>query len=457
MQSNLLLSLAFLCLSVVSFSQETIVNNGGFSIFPGAEIGVFSDFKNDGIISSTGGTVYLVKDGIQDISGSSKYTFYNLVINNSNGVTLRNQLEVQNLLTFLQGIITTDKTNNATQFVHFLDNATTNGASNLSHVDGVVVKTGNDAFNFPVGNSQQVQILGISAPESNSDSFVVYYTYNNPDSSNYNTQSMDNGIVTVSKCEYWLMKQANGSSCVNVTLDFDENSCGVYQPNELLVSSWDGSTWTNLGNQATSGSTDYGTVESSQFCGTSNTFTPFTLASSTINNPLPVELLNFNAVLYDRKVYLNWQTASENNNDYFLIEKSQNGVDFEAFDQVDGAGTSTDLLSYSTIDENPFLGTSYYRLKQVDFNGEFSHSETRVVVWNDGKSSLLIYPNPSSGIVNFVTSETLNSFQVYASDGKLILDEPFDTFLTLDLPSGVYTIQYSSNTKTETKKIVITN
>jgi hypothetical protein len=75
-----------------------------------------------------------------------------------------------------------------------------------------------------------------------------------------------------------------------------------------------------------------------------------------------------------RKVKLEWQTASEVNNDFFTIEKSLNGTDWEIVKKVDGAGNSGKLLNYSAYDYSPYAGVSYYRLKQTDYDGGYTIS-----------------------------------------------------------------------------------
>lgn len=110
--------------------------------------------------------------------------------------------------------------------------------------------------------------------------------------------------------------------------------------------------------------------------------------------PLPVELLNFDAHLNNGKVDLFWATASETNNDYFLIQRiPQGGSEFENIGMVDGFGTSNQINTYQTIDPNPLEGVSYYRLKQVDFDGNYSYSEIRAVN-NSGEKSVQLFPNP---------------------------------------------------------------
>ena len=101
---------------------------------------------------------------------------------------------------------------------------------------------------------------------------------------------------------------------------------------------------------------------------------------------LPVELLSFDAKPIEEAVQLIWETASENNNDFFTLEKSVNGSDWSAIGTVNGAGNSQEMLSYEFTDRNPLNGISYYRLKQTDFDGNFEYSDIRSVNFY-GKSS----------------------------------------------------------------------
>lgn len=93
------------------------------------------------------------------------------------------------------------------------------------------------------------------------------------------------------------------------------------------------------------------------------------------SSPLPIELISFTAECNKGKKILEWVTASESNNDYFIIERSENGIDFYQVGIVDGAGNSTSILTYNWTDDSPSPENSYYRLTQVDFNGKYSNSE----------------------------------------------------------------------------------
>ena len=84
---------------------------------------------------------------------------------------------------------------------------------------------------------------------------------------------------------------------------------------------------------------------------------------------MPIVLTYFGANPLDNAVELKWTTASEENNDYFTIERSANGLEFEELSRVDGAGNSFEILDYRLLDKRPISGVSYYRLKQTDYDG----------------------------------------------------------------------------------------
>ncbi len=91
--------------------------------------------------------------------------------------------------------------------------------------------------------------------------------------------------------------------------------------------------------------------------------------------PLPVELISFSGINENNVNHLDWTTASEINNDYFLVEKSQDGFSFDKIGSVNGNGNSTQISNYKFDDLHPNDQTNYYRLKQVDYNGDYKYSQ----------------------------------------------------------------------------------
>lgn len=136
-------------------------------------------------------------------------------------------------------------------------------------------------------------------------------------------------------------------------------------------------------------------------CGTT-TWTgpgPTTGPTSYGTNPLPIELTSFTAELDNTLVKLKWSTATEVNNDYFTIERSKNGFTFETVTEVNGAGNSSSPKNYSALDKSPLEGTSYYRLKQTDFNGKYDYSQLIAIDYKNTSTGcvLNVYPNPCMG------------------------------------------------------------
>lgn len=171
---------------------------------------------------------------------------------------------------------------------------------------------------------------------------------------------------------------------------------------------------------------------------------------------LPVELVNLTANYNDNdEVVINWQTATEINNDFFTIERSINGEDWEIVTILSGAGNSSALLSYSDFDNEPHNGTSYYRLKQTDFDGQFEYSKI-LTVNNDGfeNVSIEIYPNPAHNQITIVGNQNeLKDIEIYNIMGQNVnaltnIITTSDTKMVIDfsqLVEGIYFVK-SKNT-----------
>lgn len=107
---------------------------------------------------------------------------------------------------------------------------------------------------------------------------------------------------------------------------------------------------------------------------------------------LPVELLHFSATAQGKEVQLQWATASELNNAGFHVERSSDGVRFEAIAEVEGMGTTPMLTQYETLDRAPLPGLSYYRLRQTDLDGTVIWSKAVAVMMSIIRTAA--YPNP---------------------------------------------------------------
>ncbi len=393
--------LAWIAFPLFAFSQQAIQNEGNMQLHTGAQLALYGDFTNNGTFVNSAGSLCTVGGSTQTINGSNPLTVSNFVVENDADVALDNVLQIAGTLTFTSGKLVTNKANITTEYVHFLAGSSHSGADNDTYIDGAVRKTGNTAFTFPVGDNGNLQPISISAPALATDHFTAYYEES---MAPYSLTTKEASIHHLSTCQYWILNRTGGTSAVEVSLGFDANSCGIDELCDLLVCRWDDSQWVNEGNGGTTGSIAAGTVTSGDGtgnCGSAlaiSSFSPFTLGSSSEFNPMPVELLNFDARRSGiRQVDLSWETATEVNNDFFVVERSADRNNWEHLLQVPGVGNSSVVQTYQAVDTLPGSGINYYRLQQVDQDGQYSYSRIRSVTFEELEKRVQLYPNPTTG------------------------------------------------------------
>jgi len=415
-------------------------------------------------------------------AGTDYFDYHNVIINNSYGTTPQITMEglatVHGGINFTDGVISSSKTN-----LLVIDNgASTTGASDESYVDGYVRKIGRnpsaeftstpEGYAFPIGaaNNSGVNKYApcyITRPSATTDQFDANFIHANSHFVGYDSTLKDMSIDHISKKEYWVIDRVNGTSTVFVTLSWDDlRSGGVTTVSDMTIAGWNGAVWKDLGNGLTSGNTTKGTVSSA---GVVTAFGSFTLGSTSTNNPLPVELLSFEANLNKNKVDLKWITAAEVNNDYFTVERSLDARVWEETIIVNGAGNSNKTLMYFETDFFPITGISYYRLKQTDFDGEFLYSDIVTVKFETSEvvgGTLILYPNPVSvegtknvNVINRFNSEVVvvlkdiigrEIYSIKIDKGELI-----ELPIKKGLPAGVYIVTALSGSEMYSQKLII--
>ncbi len=176
---------------------------------------------------------------------------------------------------------------------------------------------------------------------------------------------------------------------------------------------------------------------------------------------LPLELLSFKAKESHRTGVLDWQTVNEKEAQHFEIEQSSDGKTFAFIGIVDARNKQNSKESYSFTDKNPFIGTTYYRLKMVDKNAAFRYSPIESINL-EGKMTVNVYPNPTNVQLNIdVDFSQADKLDITLSDvsGRLIKQYTRSTVKgknnividTNDVPSGFYflTLQTPNNTYSE--------
>ncbi len=392
------------------------------------------------------------------------------MIDGTKTTTLTNAITTTGKLILKAGVLSTTATNlftiGAGGSVH-TDVAGTNGlaGSAISFVDGPIKKIGNSAFVFPTGDvfssTRKWARVGISAPTNATTEYTA--EYNGVAYGDLSVTNTPFAIDHVSSKEFWNLTQSANDDVV-VKLFWEDNvfsditNCSS---TDLRIAHYNGSDWElNI---------DEGTVN----CGASGdittttkqtSFSPFTFAFKA-PQVLPIELLNFNAIRDGKNVNIDWSTASETNNNFFTVERSKDATNFEFVGNYVGAGFSTSILKYNTIDNAPYQEKSYYRLKQTDYDGNFSYSNTVAVngINSDQNTDITIIK-----VQNAVEIEIKNGLntdytvQIIDVFGRVLYQEKFKSssekiLIPIDdrlFARGVYTVAVSSGMLLKTAKII---
>jgi hypothetical protein len=329
----------------------------------------------------------------QQITGST--TFNNLTVSKSSGDVILGGTAS----TVVNGTLSLQTGNIQSSAAHTLSlgtSAIVNGGSATSFVSGPMNKimTGSSSFAFPTGENGRYRPATV-ANTSGNDTWSVEYIEGDFSSTAFNALT----IGTVSKFEYWEVSRT-GSTIADLTLSYNVgsyNSSGIGSVANLRVVHWDGTQW-DLPSSTTdvvsqSGSTITGSVTIQQV----TSFSPFTIGSTDTNSPLPVTWLSFYGTRLNKQgVLLKWKTATEENNDRFEIERSENGSDFNRIATIQGSGNSKTPLDYQFIDaETSDALRYYYRLRQVDLDGKDDYSKVIVVLESVKGNQWFVSQNPS--------------------------------------------------------------
>ncbi len=403
---------------VIINSPQIVINNG--------------KFKNDGDFSADGSTVHLIGTNTTDnstIGGTSITAFNNLTINKSNNDTrLDFDIDVDGDLQMSGGKL-------------FLNN------SDITLGGNIIKETGTNRITGTTGGAI-IKTIILNKP-----------TTENPGNLGAEITSTKNlGSTTIYRRHVQLTNNGNHSiyrhfdivPTNNADLDatlrihyFDEELAGLTE-NELKIWQYDGVNWAAK-NLNSKNKTD-NWVEATGY----SFFHTLTLAEE-MNAALPIELINFDVRLNNEKeVDIFWATATEINNDYFSVERSKDGRFFEQIATVKGAGNSTVVNNYKTLDAHPFTGINYYRLKQVDFDGTQTYSDIKTVnIISDEKFSA--FPNPLNDVLHIVGEGFLGegnlTIKIYDALGKLVylnnleMDGQFNSFEINEVsafPAGNY-------------------
>lgn len=499
-----ILFLGSLCLFSFANSanaQAFIATSANFYVHPSAEVGIFDSIQNNGVIDlNAGGTsvIHLIGNrwtnlGSATVTGSGKVifegtsaqelrgnaastTFPSIQINNSNNVTLQTtDTKVRDTVMFTSGKFILNLNDftvgNASPGVitgYDQNKYFVTGGTPTDTIKGYLKResTGTGTVAFPIGNSVSEYTPASMANSGTSDDFKARVFVNVYSGGNKDT-IQDKAIQRT----YDIRETTSGGS--NITLNLQHNTAtqdANYDNNHAYIARYIGtapntsgdttssSRWDKIQLSNRTAGTATGTITTgaaisgaSVLTRTGLTFLSFfTKTSSLLNTPLPVTLIQFSAMKAgELRSRISWSTAVEVNNAGFWVEKSEDGKIYKPWQWVEGKGNSYNKVDYTLYDEACVNGKNYYRLKQVDFNGKSTYSNSVVVQFGNA-NVVTTYPNPVADIMHIKFSNMSEPLQLSIMDisGKVIQSTQIETknmnsgdLETMHLAPGTYLLR----------------
>ena len=357
--------------------------------------------------------------------------------------------------------------------------------TSTGYIEGTITRVGSGDFKFLTGNADGMRAAFKMTPAGGEEATVTVrydttcYTASYPDWWSHGG-NMGGGLNHVSDREYWLVN--SNKNLEDVTLFWADGDHGIEDEEveslaeNMKVAYYNNAsrTWVNAGGSVMDGadaSHGYVTaIDVIPFGGSRDGGTYITAGSTKGANPglvLPIELVSFTATCDGNVVDVEWTTASERNNDYFILEKSYDAVNFAEIARISGAGNSIEEQNYSYVDHENYGGEMYYRLVQVDYDGTRNVSEKIFAKCTDHElePSVAIFPNPfrselKLSLANFGNKPA--TVEVFDIMGTLVrtfdidaTGNDYEAVLNLDdLSAATYTLRVSTANFVINKRIV---
>jgi hypothetical protein len=460
----------------------TIGANSKFTVSAGSNVVSKGDIFNSGVINGAGSVSINATSGDQTISGTA-ISVGNLTVNKDGGnLFVDAPLTVSGVLNLTKGNIINS------QLITIGTGSANPGSINYDATTGGTITgalrryfdasaTPGSGYYFPVGNASHTR--GATIDFTSSPGTDQYLTVQYQGGAAGGATPLYTGLplttgdgVLIQNYEnegFWEINPTSYGDQINttpftITLQMKNLSTVTDRSTVRIIKAAGSSnpaehhsTWTALtfGDNPVSGNsnTDF-TVT-----GTATGFSWFGAASGN-NNPLPVELLSFNGTCNEGMVNLVWQTASEFNSSHFDVEKSTDGETWRVLATIPSAGTSNELLTYQTVDNNGTNGSNYYRLRQVDVDGkEKLYDPINVSCVETTVGYFTSYPNPSGNefqvIVNNKEILGACTLNIVDAQGKVIdqrkieVKDGINMFVISEkLTPGIYFLNITNGTKT---------
>ncbi|MBO4873951.1 MAG: T9SS type A sorting domain-containing protein [Bacteroidales bacterium] len=471
-------------ISDVATVGNVTINGGSVTVSSSGTLRVAGSLAG-AITTAAGSSVVFCGSGVQTISNNLRFDNVTFDMSGEESHIIVNSgrtnptITVSGTATFSNGIVDGNMV--------FEENALSEGATKSSYVAGQVSKTGNGSeFIFPTGddnvlgsvkaeieNNKTVWAKFHHKSDDNGDGTHGYTTDEIPRWWHTNDMCLDDEsqrFYHISNFEYWQISSPVELTDVELVAAATSYSQHFQTPpsqvntGDIQVAAYSGDCWRNFGGGVEISGTDNNIIT---ITGATIPVDPsyraavdflITLGSTNPDLVLPIELLSFTATCDGKSSLVEWTTATERNNDYFSLERSDDAINFTEIARIAGAGNSIEPLDYSYTDFGIHGGDNYYRLVQVDYDGTRTISE--IVVANCiepevAEPDVQAYPNPFNDELTVVLDNFGNraaTIEVYDMLGKLIYtnkiaapQNSYETILNLsNLPPAAYTVRVST-------------
>jgi hypothetical protein len=372
------------------------------------------------------GTLYLNGTSMQSISGSQMFKTYNLVTNNSAGITINNNLSVSGVHTYTNGLITTSATPN---YMVYEAGSSYTGDDDTKHVYGWVKKFGSTNFVFPVGDATYERTVALTNLTASSE-----FNVRHNDGITPNYINLFAPIVLVDRDEYWTINKISGASA-RVVMNWDNSKIPVPQVliTGIRAGYYNGSFWTNIGGTGVGAVATTGTVTSNSVSAFNNNFT---IASTSW--VLPLDIISFTGARNGNYNRLKWTIGNEVNMLHYELQRSTDAINFTTINiQLPKNNNGTELYTYDDV--AAMQNKTYYRLKCIDNNGEIKYSGIVIITaTQDGRKDFYVLKNPVSDRIDIYAGDLVKgtyNYTIANTAGQVVQSGKLDI-----KTQGVYTI-----------------
>jgi hypothetical protein len=424
------------------------------------DLSVYGNFENNGVASLGNGLVKIMGNSTNTWGGTTLSILGNLEVNNSGNpaLELNQDIAVSGTINFVQGNIHLNGSD--------IDLGTTGSLVNETNSRRIYGDAGEVKYSLDMAaNTAYTNIAGMGVSIT-TGSTAPGVTQVNRGHKTHEHSSTNNSI----RRYFDIIPTVN--SGLDATLRIFYFDAELDDPDGVPHNKADLIPWR---------STDYGTTWEGQFFPSQLTndivnnwvqqtqipaFSRWTL-SDYLTEPLPIQLLSFTATAnYPlNQVDLNWVTASETNNAFFTVERTTDLNTYTPVVVKPGAGNSNVILHYNDVDPNPVMGLSYYRLKQTDYNGDYSYSQLVPVFFGQSGVSTLngLFTESGQLLLNHSSSQRGQSvITVTDAAGRIIFagqTTTIDGKNNYEIPSsewaaGIYMVRLVQNGEVLPLKVV---